>query len=660
MKSEPLNHRPSLIRKIDPPDIFALLLGFIFFIAGLYILAEKYINFGYNDWDFALYANAMWNLSHGSFHSSVFGTNFLTNHAEYFSFILVPVYRLFGHPFLLIVLKLFSLTAGSFILYLIAKKNLGWPTAAVLTLLYQLYPPNLFMLIYEFHFENLAIPFIFLLYYFFTNQRFIPFLITAFFASLIKENIALIVATFGIYAIFSKRENKLAWIMGPLLLGGGIFFLSMLVITPRLRVQEGINYANQYIGFYWKNPGGHTHLTQSILLNLHNAWANMSSPLNVSFIKELLGPLNFLPLLSPHALFLGAPVLLQNFFGPTFQMHTIYYHYAATITVFIFLALAASLKFLKIFIRPLTFYIVVAFTGLICMLNTINHLSEFSGRMASWPDRLDPVRWQMVNVIPPDASVMATFDFLDKLADRKDLYSFHNVWRNHNPFTGESPYRIPQNLSLALIDWECPWFWADVLSQARGGRQDALRHASDFYFQGAWAVKEATEEITLLGKWASGNLPPLVEVSKDSPLDLPVSPVLSVDNKFSLLDFTVGQKLGVTLRKKIPLTFLWKAQEDMDDLYSMVIELQKGKEAVFRWYRHPGYGVYATPLWGKGEYIKEHYWLLLPSLSPGEYAFSISLVNMTKQQGAELTYQNQSGGAVSIMTFQVKPGKEVE
>ena len=627
MKSEPPNRRPSLIRKIDPPDIIALLSGFIFFIAGLDILAEKYINFGYHDWDFALYANAMWNLSHGSFHSSVFGTNFLTNHAEYFSFILVPVYRLFGHPFLLIVLKLFSFTAGSFVLYLIAKKNLGWPTATVLMLLYQLYPPNFFMLIYEFHFENLAILFIFLLYYFFTNQKLTPFLITALFASLIKENIALIVTTFGIYAIFSKRGNKFAWIMGPLFLGGGTFLLSMFVITPHLRMQEGLTYANQYIGFYWKDPGEHAHLTQIILLNLHNAWANMSSPLNIFFIKELLGPLNFLPLLSPHALFLGAPVLLQNFLGPTFQMHTIYYHYAATITVFIFLALAASLKFLKIYIRPLIFYIVVFFTGLTCMFNTIDYLPEFSGRMASWPDRLDPVRWQMVDVIPPDASVMATFDFLDKLANRKDLYSFHNVWRNHNPFTGESPYRIPQNLSLALIDWECPWFWADVLSQARGGRQDALRHASDFYFQGAWAVKEAAEEITLLEKGAAGNLPPLVEVSKDLPLNLPANPVLSVDNKFSLLDFTIGQKQGATLKKKIPLTFLWKAQEDMDDLYSMVIELKNGKETVFRWYRHIGYGIYATPLWKKGDYIKERYWVSLPSGSPpAHYTFEIFLI----------------------------------
>lgn len=631
MKSEPSNRRPSLIRKIDPPDTIALLSGFIFFIAGLYILVEKYINFGYNDWDFALYANAMWNLSHGSFHSSTFGTNFLTNHAEYFSFILVPVYRLFGHPFLLIVLKLFSLTAGSFVLYLIAKKNLGWPIAIVLMLLYQVYPPNLFMLIYEFHFENLAIPFIFLLYYFFTNQKLTPFLITALFAGLIKENIALIVATFGIYAIFSKRGNKLAWIMGPLFLGGGIFFLSMFVITPHLRMQEGLNYANQYIGFYWKNPGEHTHLAQVILLNLHNAWANMSSPLNILFIKELFGPLNFLPLLSPHTLFLGAPVLLQNFLGP-FQMHTIYYHYAATITVFIFLALTASLKFLKVYIRPLTFYVVVLFTGLTCMFNTIDYLPEFSGRMASWPDRLDPVRWQMVNVVPSDASVMATFDFLDKLADRKDLYSFHNVWRNYSPFTGESPYRIPQNLSLALIDWECPWFWSDVLLQARSGRQDALRHVSDFYFQGAWAVKEATEEITLLGKGAAGNLPPLVEVSKDLPLNLPANPVLSVDNKFSLLDFTIGQKQeGVTPQKKILLTFLWKAQEDVDDLYSMIIELKNGKETVFRWHHHIGYGIYATPLWEKGDYIKERYWVLLPSvLPPAHYIFEIFLIHRTE------------------------------
>src|SRR3989338_6818327 len=177
-------------RKIVLLDRIAFSICCVVFLGWLQLLIDKFVNFGYYDWDLAIYANAMWSLAHGSFHSSLFGTNFLTNLAEYFSFLLVPIYLIFPSAFTLVVLKLLSFIAGSFVLYLIAKRILGSPMAILLMLMYQFHPANLFMLIYEFHFENFATVFIFLMFYFFSKERIVPFLASAFFATLVKENIS--------------------------------------------------------------------------------------------------------------------------------------------------------------------------------------------------------------------------------------------------------------------------------------------------------------------------------------------------------------------------------------------------------------------------------------------------------------------------------------
>lgn len=635
-------------------NLTALAICAVNFFLWLHILITKFTYMGYYDWDLALYANAMWNLSRGSFHSSLFGTNFFTNHAEYFSFFLVPFYRFLGHPFFLIVLKLLSLSGGAFVFYLIARKYLGWPIAILFLVLYQTFPANLFMLIYEFHFENLALIFLFLMYYFFSNQKLKSFLITAFFASLIKENIALIVAMFGLYAMLAKRDNKFAWIAGPLLIGGGMFFLSMFVVTPYLRTQSGLNTANQYLSLYWaqssQNAPG-----DILLANLRNAWNNAASPLNIEYIKELLGPVNFLPLLNPLVLFLAGPVVLQHFICPAPQMHQIYFHYAATLVPFIFLATIGVLAFLKVRARPLVYYAVLLLTAVSCVFNISRHWPVLKGRMDAWTDRLDSVRWQMVNAVPPEASIIATFDFLDKLSHRKSLYSLHNVWRDINPFTAESPYRLPEDLSMALIDWGCYWMWGDIHDPAQ--TRQVLERLSRFYFDHDWTVKDAVEDIVLFQKRRGEGGLRLVDVRHNPFILAGENLSLTIDQKFQLINFSTDEEARVNTTT-LPITMIWKAQGDVPDIYGLVIHLKKDGKTVFRWNHHIGYGVYPTALWKKEDYVKERYWIMLPSLQPGEYVFSVSAVNITQKKEVQLSRQGQAGNAISVMKLWLNPQED--
>jgi uncharacterized membrane protein len=120
------------------------------FIVWSVLYAFKYSFFGFYDWDFALYDQIVWNLSHGRIDSSLIGGNFLIDHAHYIAFLIAPIYKLFPHPLTLLNLELISFFVGAFVFYKIAKKLIDGPTALLLMVLYIIHPANIFMLFYEF------------------------------------------------------------------------------------------------------------------------------------------------------------------------------------------------------------------------------------------------------------------------------------------------------------------------------------------------------------------------------------------------------------------------------------------------------------------------------------------------------------------------------
>jgi len=71
-------------------------------------------------------------------------------------------------------------------------------------------------------------------------------------------------------------------------------------------------------------------------------------------------------------------------------------------------------------------------------------------------DRQDDIREKMVRDVPDGAPVVASFDFLSHLANRRELYAFYNVWLGKNLFTGKT-FFLPDTVRYALIDFSDPW-----------------------------------------------------------------------------------------------------------------------------------------------------------------------------------------------------------
>jgi len=575
----------------------------------LAVLWYKFAHLAYYDWDFSLHANVMWNLSHGSVYSSLYGTNFLTNHAEYFAFLLAPIYAIFMHPFFLIVLKIAAFCAAAYFFYLLAKDLIGEKLGLIFMLLYIIYPPNIYMLLFEFNFENLAVLFIFLLFFFLKNGNFPGYVTACLLAALLKENVALLTAFCAIPAFFLKKEQRWRWALTPLLIGGGIFILSMLVITPYLRGLDH-NSANQYLGFILPNTPENISLSEKIINSTRHILTRLADQRNVFFLKELLGPVNILPFLSPQILIAGFPTFLQCLLWPQYMMKTIFFHYTATVVPIIFLAAVTSLKFLQTRFSPRTWRLIVLLTVLSCLIASMSLPWEksFQRRVLAWKDHEDYPRRKAVSLVPPDAGAIATFDFLPPLTQRRHVYGFYKIWLDHGIFTPKKVLPLPAQVTYALFDWSDMWY-SGTIAAAENTQSARLitQRITDFFINSEWRVRFATNDIMLFEKGLPGAVRP-VEISRQ-PFALAAKNNPSVfQNKIKLLDAQITPEQGFD-QNSIPVRLTWHAEADIDRSYFVKIMIKLDRQTVARYMHQIGYGIYPTYLWKKGEYLQEYCWV---------------------------------------------------
>lgn len=627
----------------DRYDRIALILCLLIFSGWFILLSFKYNFFGYYDWDLAFYAQAMHSLIHGTTYTSIMGMNFLCNHAEYITFALIPIFKLFPHPLTLIFLKILSTVAAGFILYLIGKNLLTPFMGILMMLLYFIYPANLFALLYEFHFESLGIGLLMLMFYFYKERKYRPFLLCMFLAALVKENITLVVAAFGIYAFFATKERKWQWGGVPFVCGIFIFCLTMLILTPAFR--RGISdVPNQYIGHY-QHVGG-------LLVEPVRMIHFFLSPLNTGYLRELLGPVIYLALIGPDILFIVAPIFLQHLLSHSPQTHTIGYHYSATLAPFIFLATIYALHRLKQILKPLSVWLLLVMLTTASVLNVLNYKRALADRLSWIVDPMDPVRARMIQEVPTDEGVIATLSFLASLSQRSDVYAYLNIVRNIDGLRW-LPFTLPEKVTYALLDLEDSW----TIDETFVDPQTVFPRIQKFFSEHDWRVLDATENIVLLQKKGSG--PKLLERFAPAALNDTAqgnTPVIRIDEKFRLLHFEMGQAtLFPQASNTLPMTFWWQADEDITDNYKLVITVKGEAGTIGDRLKRIGYSIYPTMTWKAADTLKENYWMRLPQLPPGQYSLYLTFINATRQEICPIQISNQPGEG--LPPNQVKVGE---
>ncbi|MFA5008199.1 MAG: DUF2079 domain-containing protein [Candidatus Omnitrophota bacterium] len=589
-------------KKRSPIDavVWALIALYITFFS--YLVFLKFQSYGYNDWDLASNSQVLWGLIHGSSYSSLLGVNYFGHHTYFILFLLLPIYALFAHPLTLLLLKTLSLGLAVYPIYLIAKEELGEKTGLAIVFIYLFYPALGYLNLYEFQVPVFATLFLSWMLYFFKKGCFGRFVLFMVLSLLCQETISLIIILMGVYAFFAKKNKK--WVLTPILLGAAWFLAMVKIVLPYF------NKGNLFfLGLYSHMGNSISEIIKFIITSPVETAKLIFAKQKLIFLNQLFMPLSFLCLLDFYILIIF-PILLLHLLSVRQYEHTIYFHYAAELLPFLFISTIYGIKrFLKLpyvnYVRQgifLSLILIVAIASNIILgpqVSLIRSSSHFK------KDIWDYQKDKFLDAVPADAGIVATFEFLPKLSQRRNLYSFHNVSMGIDTFSNK-PYNLPKTTGYALIDFNdnvtFSAFYVPGLSEA---------NLQNFFFNNNWGVVDMRNNIVLLKRNYRSHYS-LYRVIEKLPKIQNVSNA-KVNDELEFLGYDIKDKKEVSGGRQIDLILYWKALKKVKHDYANFIDIISKKGNLrYRFAKPICYRIFPTYLWQEGQVIKEEYNLFMP------------------------------------------------
>lgn len=372
-------------------------------------------------------------------------------------------------------------------------------------LMYLLFPGNLFGLLYEFNPEAFAPLFIVLMFRALHKRDLRRMMFWAVFLMLIKENMVLIAAAFGVRALFVAGKGERKKLIIFTIACAAVFISLVVFLIPYFRGLEQHAFTVRYAKL-----GNNV---QDILLTpvRHPLWLYkvITMPVNLKFLGDLFSYLLIPALCSPLALLMMLPLLLQHMCSSSMSEHTIFYHYAPTMIPFIFFAFMETLAKIK-GIRMLEkgAFPLVIFLLVVSLPVLFTYRKAMAGRwLVLEPSQASEV-WKMIKEIPADAPVIATFRFLAPLSTRPEVYSFHKLYSDDfndpqkmgkSELNTDKSFTLSERVSYALVDLDDPWY----LKTIRSGKESEMERIRAFFSDPDWKVIKKVDRMVLLKRVVS-------------------------------------------------------------------------------------------------------------------------------------------------------------
>lgn len=399
--------------------------------------------------DLAAWNQVAWHTAHGRlFYQTITDEYFLTHVCPIYLLLAIP-YRVFPHIATFLTMGSLALAMGALPLYHLARRHVRVPGGALMfALTYLLYGPLHCIDMegtYPIHF---AVPLLILMALCFEMRWFGWFCLSSFLALLCKENVALVLVFLGLYGLW--RRYPIRW--PAFMLGVGLlwYFACAQIILPAIHSDQssGVYFAR------WRG-GGVMGIAASVLRSPLDYLRLALSHNRLVFLLQLLGPLCFLPLLSPAILVAAVPTFAQVLLLNRAWLYHSDRHWAAPALPFLMVAALKAVAPVCRFLdrlrhgpaggtpRPATQYAVL--TGLLVASAVSNFLpnifSRSRGRYCIYDTRFlsarnvfarefrqmddgDRIAWDLIKLIPPDASVATSGDLLPALSSRAVCVQF--------------------------------------------------------------------------------------------------------------------------------------------------------------------------------------------------------------------------------------------
>ncbi len=587
-----------------------------------YLCFLKYTSFSYFDWDLASDAVVLWNSVHGKLlyypflEQTIFGA-----HLYLIIFLILPIYALFQHPLTLLLLQSIFLGLAAFPLYLLARTKLNKTFSLSIAAAYLLYPSLGYINLFETHFEIYEIFFLFFALYYFEKENFKKFSVFILLTLLCKENASLAVSILGIYALIRRRSKK--WILVPLLAGAVWFLVSVKLVIPYFAGDAKKLYQDGFMfSIYYKHLGNNLfEMAETVILHPVQTASYALTPNKMLYIFQLLLPVGFLGLLSPWALVPTIPILMQNLLSSVGTHSLIHYQYVAILIPFIFFSTIKAFDKLlrhKYFIEHQAallccFFGFVIFSGAYLQAPQLNLNRYFSQYRAG---DYSKEKEKLIKKVPRTSSVITTFQFLPKLANRHDLYSLHLVSLGYKMYT-KTKYEPPKNIEYALIDFNEPLMINSFFPPS------APENIRSFLETDDWKVFKAFDDVVLFKKGYKEG-PRLCEAVQDPKIEH----VMNVDlgKEIVFLGYDVVDD-NMSDSRILHLVYYWKRiKEGNKKPLGFFIQFSDANGKIRFQKKHVfGYRVYLQEEWKERQIIKEHHYILMPSdAEKGNYGISFT------------------------------------
>lgn len=353
--------------------------------------------------------------------------------------LLAPFYFIHSGPETLLVIQSVALGLGAVLVYFLARHIFkGEPNEKLSSFffasVYLMYPPLQLSNHFDFHAVVLATPLLLGVYYFFLKKKYVLSGICVLLALLSKEQVGLTLSFFGFFVFMqtkiSKQKDK-RWPFLFSLITGFVsvvwFVLSMKVIIPYFRSES--HFALKYFGDFGDSAGSvFTGLLKNPLLLIQYIFRKDT----YEYLYQVLGPLGFLPLLSPLHLLIALPEFAINLISKSGAMRNIYFHYTAVLTPFIFISgIYGFTRFLSIFktAKRFTWFFIALFVIFpVYFSYTYSPLpyalrKEVAAFAPLTEEQTDAYIWQK-KLDDPSLKIMATGHLGPLFASRRYFYNF--------------------------------------------------------------------------------------------------------------------------------------------------------------------------------------------------------------------------------------------
>lgn len=409
----------SIYRNKTRSDKICLILLILAILAHLIVMCflsfRNYSVGRFETFDFAIFDQATYLISRGKTpFVTLRGVHILGDHFSLILYAIAPIRILWISPLLLLILQTLFLGLSSIPIYFFGRhKGEPPPVCLMFATSYLVHPHILGANLFEFHPDTLATPFLAGGFYFLYSDRIKQGFAFLLIASTVKEHIGLLIITFGIYFICSRKLSGI-----PLFLTGCAIFL----ISNRFVTLFNSGLPSGYLRLYSDFGTNWNSILINILFRPGIAIARLISLKAFIYYISLLAPMSFIAILAPEILLICTPIILLNLLPNIGVVTNATQHSAPFIPIIYFAAIVGFARW-RSFGNQMTTVSLVGSVVIFTLLYLAYGMKTESNTVKL---SYNPTLFQLLKKIPANASVSCEMQFTAWLSCRETIFTFPN------------------------------------------------------------------------------------------------------------------------------------------------------------------------------------------------------------------------------------------